>query len=81
MTTSAILEKLQPLFRDVLDVPDLELTEDLSAKDVPEWDSLNHVRIISAVEKNFSVRLTSSELEKSQNVGDLAQLVSTKIAT
>ena len=76
---SEVLSSLQPLFRDILDIPDLVLTEDMAAKDVEEWNSLNHIRLISAIELKFGLRLTSLEVEKLKCVGDLAALVSSKL--
>ena len=78
---SEVLSSLQPLFRDILDIPDLVLTEDMAAKDVEEWNSLNHIRLISAIERKFGLRLTSLEVEKLKCVGDLAALVITKRST
>ncbi len=46
---TAFIERLQPLFREILN-PDLVLTEDLDASRVPEWDSLNHISLIVAIE-------------------------------
>jgi acyl carrier protein len=77
---ATVLSNLQELFREILDIPDLVLTEDMSAKDVPEWDSLNHVRIISATEQKFAVQLTSAEIEKLKCVGDLSNLVASKLS-
>lgn len=78
---SEVLATLQPLFRDVLDIPDLVLTNSMTAKDIEEWDSLNHIRIISATEQKFSVRLTSLEVEKLTCAGDLAELIASKLPT
>lgn len=75
-----VLSILQPLFRDILDIPDLVLTESMAAKDVQEWDSLNHIRLVSATEQKFNVRLTSLELDNLTCVGDLAKLVASKLA-
>lgn len=75
-----ILTQLQPLFREVFDVPDLVLTESLAAKDVEAWDSLNHIRVIAAIEQKFAVRLTSQEVESLTCVGDVAKLLANKVA-
>ena len=77
-TPSDVLTRMQPLFRDILDIPDLELTPDLSARDVPEWDSLNHIRLISGIEQHFGVQLSSADVERLTCVGDMADLVAAK---
>jgi acyl carrier protein len=76
---SEVLSSLQPLFRDILDIPDLVLTNDMAAKDVEEWNSLNHIRLISAVEQKFALQLTGIEIENLKCVGDLAVLVASKL--
>jgi len=78
-TAAEVLSSLQPLFRDILDIPDLILTEEMTAKDIEEWTSLNHIRLISATEQKFSVRLTSVEVDKLKCVGDFAALVASKL--
>jgi len=78
-TPDAILARLQPLFQDILDIPDLNLTAAMTAADVDEWDSLNHIRLISAIEQQFKVQLSSAEVEALACVGDMAALVSAKL--
>lgn len=80
MTTQAeVLAALEPLFRDILEVPELVLVDALSARDVAEWNSLNHVRIISAAEQKFGVRLRAAELERLKTAGELAALIASKL--
>jgi acyl carrier protein len=76
---SEVLAILQPIFRDVLDIPNLVVTNSMTAKDIEEWDSLNHIRIISATEQKFKVQLTSLEVDKLTCAGDLAALVASKL--
>jgi acyl carrier protein len=66
---------LTAIFRDVLDDETLTLGETTAAKDVPGWDSITHVLIVVAVEKKFRVKFTAGEIQKLQNVGELAALI------
>jgi len=69
-----VFAKLQEVFDDVfIDPP--KPTEELSAKDVPEWDSLTHIRLIVVIEKAFGVYFRVGEVETAQNVGQLADLI------
>jgi len=76
---SEVLSSLQPLFQEILDIPDLVLTREMTAKDIEEWNSLNHIRLISATEQKFGLRLTALEVENLKCVGDLAALVASKL--
>ena len=56
-----------------------EMTDELAAKDVEGWDSLSHMLIITEIEKKFEIRFKLKELNKLNNMGNLLQLVSSKI--
>jgi len=72
-----LIARLQPIFRDILD-PKLVLTEELDASKVPQWDSLNHISLVVAIEAEFNVELTAEELATLRNVGDMARLLAVK---
>ena len=73
-----ITERLTPIFRDIFDREDLTPTPTLTARDVPEWDSLSHIRLIVAVEKEFGIKFALGELQSLQNVGEMIALIEKK---
>jgi acyl carrier protein len=75
-----IMEILTGIFRDVLDDPALVLQENTTAADVENWDSLNHIDLIVAVERKFGVRFTTAEVTSLKNVGELAEITERKLA-
>lgn len=70
--------RLTNIFRTLFNKPDLQLRDDLTARDVPTWDSLNHVNLMMFVEEEFGVRFTTGEVSSMQNVGELKQLIVAK---
>jgi len=72
---SQIYVELSEVFQDVFDEDDIQLTPELSAKDVDGWDSLTHIRLILTIEKAFKIKFSTSEIGKLQNVGDLVSLI------
>ncbi len=76
-----ILDRLQPLFRDVLDNPTLVVTRASSGHNVPGWDSLAHINLVAETEREFGVRFALGELETLKNVGDMVDLIATKLGT
>jgi acyl carrier protein len=74
-----ILDKLQPIFRDVLDNENLEITLSSNAKTVDGWDSLAHINIVSAIEQEFKIRFALGELQRLNNVGDMIELMKVKL--
>ena len=73
------LDKLTSIFKILFNLSDLELTDDLSAKNVPGWDSFNHVNLIINIEEEFGVQFTNDEVGGMQNVGSLKTLLASKI--
>jgi acyl carrier protein len=75
MDDAQIYSRLAPVFNEVFDDETIELTPQLTAKDVDGWDSLTHIRLILSVEKAFKIRFTTSEIGNLENVGDLVALI------
>ena len=76
MERQEIFEKLNEVFEDVLDLDETpNLTDETSANDIEEWDSLSHVQLVVAVEKAFKVKFTSAEIMKWQNVGQMVDSI------
>lgn len=75
-----ILVRLQPIFREVLDNPELELTTASNASSVEGWDSLAHINLVSVIESEFHIRFSLGELERLNDVGDMIKLMKTKLA-
>ena len=78
MERQNIFEKLNEIFIDILDLDEVELTDETSADDIEEWDSLSHIQLIVAVEKAFGVKFTSKEIMKWNNVGEMVDTIISK---
>jgi acyl carrier protein len=74
-----ISEKLKVVILRELGLDDYPLEEHTLATEVPGWDSLSHIRILTAVEDALGVRFKSQEVMRLKNVGDLDALVRRKI--
>lgn len=68
------LAELQVVFNDIFLDP-VTVTPELSAQDVPEWDSLLQVSLVVAVERHFNIRFRVGEVEATANVGEFAALI------
>ncbi|MDB5086950.1 MAG: acyl carrier protein [Mucilaginibacter sp.] len=79
MNRSEILKTVNEVFIDILDDESLVLTEETSANDVEDWDSLNHIQIVVAVEKQFKIRFTSQEILSWKTVGEMISSISSKL--
>ncbi|MBR5088866.1 MAG: acyl carrier protein [Ruminiclostridium sp.] len=71
-----IYERINAVFRDFFDDDDIEVDASTTADDIDDWDSLNHITLMSAVEEEFGVRFTMGEVSGMKNVGEMAQIIS-----
>ncbi|MGI9394424.1 MAG: acyl carrier protein [Boseongicola sp.] len=78
MSREQITETLSEIFEDVMDLDDVELTDSTTADDVEEWDSLSHVRLVVAVEREWDISFTNAEIEGFRRVGDLISAIEVK---
>lgn len=74
-----ISPELKKVILKQLNLDDYDLQDSTIAPDVPGWDSLNHINIILAVEENFKVKFKSMELLRLKKVGDLQELLDSKL--
>lgn len=72
------LHRVQSIVADILALPDLQLREEMTAQDVPGWDSLTHVQIIIAIEQTYGFRFSFAEVAQLQNAGDLVGTILAK---
>jgi len=80
MEQTALYQELTEIARDVFDDDSLVLTPALTANDVSEWDSFNHMNFIVAIEQKFGIAFQPTELEAMQNVGHLVSMIEQKLA-
>lgn len=74
-----VLEEVNRIFLDVLDIENISLNRTTTAKDVDDWDSLNHMQLIVAIEKYFKIRFKASEIQGFRNVGEMCDAIESKI--
>jgi acyl carrier protein len=74
-----IYQRLTEIFHEVFEDQSIVPTPEMKASDVPDWDSLNHINLIVAVEARFKIKFKSTELESLRNVGHLVELIERKL--
>jgi acyl carrier protein len=78
MTHEEIMERLTTVFRDVFDDETICISDDTTANDIEEWDSLEHINLIAAVETEFGMQFQMREVSGMQNVGEMADIIATR---
>ena len=71
-------DRLQQVFRDVFDDEGLVLRREMTAAEVEAWDSLSHINLLVAIEKEFKFRFDLAEVKGLKNVGEMIDLVEKK---
>lgn len=79
MQKKEITDKLTLIFRKIFNNQSLVLTDELTANDVDNWDSLTHMLLISEIEETFSIKFKLKELNKMKNVGEMIDIILSKL--
>ena len=71
MTRKEVFNGVQDIFRDIFDEDDMVIEDKTNSDDVEEWDSLNHINLVSVIEKEFKIKFTLEKLSTLNNVGSI----------
>ena len=75
MDRNIIIEKLTEVFRDVFDDESIVINENTTSSDIEEWDSIEHINLIGAVENEFSLTFKMKEVSGMKNVGEMIDII------
>ena len=78
MDSKVIYSRLNKVFRDVFDDDSITVNPKTTANDIEDWDSLEHITLIAAVEKEFKMKFKMGEIASMKNVGEMANIVSAR---
>ncbi len=76
---NSILERINKVFKVVFGMEDLIIREETCADDIEEWDSLQHINLLSMLEKEFQIEFDIDEIISMENVGDMVKVIESKI--
>lgn len=79
MELSAILKQINAIFVELFNDEQILLDENSDTSTVEAWDSLNHIQVITAIEKHFNIRFELNDLLNFQNIGDLMRGIQSKL--
>lgn len=80
MTKELILQQITAIFRDVLDNEEVQVTYTTTSGDIEEWDSLTHIQLIVAIEKQFKLKFSSTEISNWKDVGEMIGSIQNKLS-
>jgi len=79
MTTEEIRSRLRNVFQNVFEDEGVEFSDSLNREQVESWDSLGHIRLVSAMEEAFGVRFTIEEIESLTSVGRIVACIEERV--
>ena len=79
MGREEILERVNEIFQDVFDDEDIVVTEETTADDIEDWDSLMHITLISEVESEFGFKFQMKDVVGMKNVGEMLDIIAENI--
>lgn len=75
MNKNELWERLNEVFRDVFDDRKITVDENTTAEDIEDWDSLEHINLVEAVEQEFRMCFKMKEVSGMKNVGEMARII------
>ena len=79
MTREAVFEKLNEIFRNNFDDDDIDLKEETSSADISDWDSLEQINLVVAIQDSFKVKFNIDEVNAMKNVGEMVDFILEKL--
>lgn len=79
MTRETVYEKLNGVFRDVFDDEEIEVNDSTTADDIEDWDSLEHINLIAAIEQEFGIKFSMGQVVTMKNVGEMVDIILSQI--
>lgn len=79
MNQTEIYERLNEVFRDVFDDEEITVNADTTADDIEDWDSLEHINLIAAVEQEFGIKFSMGQVVSMKNVGEMVSIIESNI--
>jgi len=79
MDSAEIFNRIQDIFRNVFDDQKLIIERSTNSESIEDWDSLNHINLIVAMEKEFSTRFSLEDIQGLKDVGEMADLINKRI--
>lgn len=74
-----IYERVNAVFREVFDDESIEVNELTTSNDIEDWDSLEHINLIVAIENEFGIKFGMNEVTGMKNVGEMVKIINDKI--
>jgi acyl carrier protein len=73
--TASTFEQVRSVASDIFGIPADRITAETSPETIENWDSMQHLNLVLAIEEKFGVQLEPEDIEQMKNIGAVAALV------
>ena len=74
----ALDTRIEKIVREAFNLKDKEIDESWTSDDIAEWDSMGHLKLIMAIEKEFNASIEIEEMFKIKCIGDIKKILEMK---
>jgi len=75
MTREDVFVRLNDIFREVFDDEKIEVFDETTSDDIEDWDSLEHINLVAAIEQEFDIKFTMAQVVGMKNVGEMVDII------
>lgn len=79
MEKDLIFERVNKVFQTVFDDETISVNENTTSNDIEDWDSLEHISLIVAIEQEFNIKFSMGEVSNMKNVGEMVNIITSKM--
>ena len=79
--TPAIFDQVRAMASDLFGVRAEQITAESSPQTLENWDSIQHLNLVLALEEKFGLQLSPEEIEQMKSIGETARLIEGKLQT
>lgn len=80
MTREDVFKRVNGVFQEVFDDESIVVADTTNANDIEDWDSLEHINLVVAIEKEFNIKFEMAEVGKMKNVGEMVDVILARIS-
>lgn len=79
MDREEVFKTLNEVFRDVFEDDDITVNDNTTAADIEDWDSLEHINLVNAIEQEFGIKFNMGQIVSMKNVGEMVTIIMSKL--
>lgn len=72
------IKRIEKVFQNVFKDKNIKISENTTANDIPAWDSLMHMIVISEIEEEFGLNFSFNEAGDFKSIGDIVNCINNK---